>query len=77
VLFVAEWDKRTVSPVSKVTVICPADVTASLKVTVMTIVDPSLYEPFAVEEEKLRTVGGVVSGATKLAPEQEEAEAAG
>jgi hypothetical protein len=61
VLLVAEWDKRTVSPVSNVTVIRAADVTASLSVAVIFIVEPSLYEPFADEEEKLLSTGLVVS----------------
>lgn len=43
----------------------------------MFIVAPALYEPFEVVEEKLVRVGAVESGATRLAPEQEEDEADG
>ena len=60
-LSVAEWDKSTVSPVSKVTVILAAEVTASLNVAVIFTVAPSLYEPFADVDEKLLSDGLVVS----------------
>jgi hypothetical protein len=54
----------TVAPVSSVTVSVLPDWTASLIVAVTLIVAPALYAPSVVEEEKLETVGAVVSTVT-------------
>jgi hypothetical protein len=48
--------RTTASPVSSVAVSVLPDWTASLVVAVMLIVAPALYEPFAVDDEKLDTV---------------------
>jgi hypothetical protein len=53
--------RTTASPVSSVAVSVLPDWTASLVVAVMLIVAPTLYEPFAVDDEKLDTVGAVTS----------------
>jgi hypothetical protein len=53
--------RTTASPVSSVAVSVLPDWTASLVVAVMLIVAPALYEPFAVDDEKLDTVGAVTS----------------
>ena len=51
----------TVAPVSSVTVSVLPDWIASLVVAVMLIDAPALYDPSAVDEEKLDTVGAVTS----------------
>jgi hypothetical protein len=61
VLLTALCVKTTVFPLSRVTVIEAGAVTASVKVAVMLIVDPALYAPSEVVDEKLLTVGRVVS----------------
>ena len=53
--------RTTASPVSSVAVSVLPDWTASLVVAVMLIVAPALYEPLAVDDEKLETVGAVTS----------------
>ena len=58
----------TVAPVSSVTVKVLPDWTASLIVAVILIVAAALYDPSAVEDEKLDTVGAVVSITIALAP---------
>ena len=58
----------TVAPVSSVTVRVLPDWTASLIVAVILIVAAALYDPSAVEDEKLDTVGAVVSITIALAP---------
>jgi hypothetical protein len=74
VLFTALCVKTTVFPLSKVTVIEATAVTASDKVAVMLTVAPTLYAPSAVEDEKLLTVGRVVSITIDLfAPRDPEA----
>jgi hypothetical protein len=47
--------------VSSVTVSVLPDWIASFVVAVMSIVEPCLYEPSAVDDEKLDTVGAVTS----------------
>lgn len=51
----------SVVPVSSVTVTLPVEVTASEKVTSISIVSPALYTPLAVSEEIEVMVGAVVS----------------
>lgn len=51
----------SVAPVSKVTVTLPVDVTASEKVTSMSITSPMVYEPFVLFEPTLLIVGRVAS----------------
>ena len=51
----------TASPVSSVAVIVLPDWIASFAVAVTLIVAPALYEPSAVEDEKLAIVGAVTS----------------
>jgi hypothetical protein len=58
----------TVAPASRVTVSVFPDWIASLAVAVMLIVAFCLYEPSAVDDEKLETVGAVVSTTIALAP---------
>ena len=58
----------TVAPVSRVTVNVLPDWIASFVVAVMLIVAFCLYEPSAVDDEKLETVGAVVSITIALAP---------
>ena len=58
----------TVAPVSSVAVSVLPDWTASLIVAVILIVAAALYDPSAVEDEKLDTVGAVVSITIALAP---------
>jgi hypothetical protein len=69
VLLTALFVNTTVLPLSKVTVIEAAVVTASDKVAVMLIVDPALYAPSEVVDEKLVTVGRVVSTTIARVPE--------
>jgi hypothetical protein len=53
--------RTTASPVSSVAVSVLPDWTASLVLAVMLIVAHDLYEPLAVDDEKLETVGAVTS----------------
>jgi hypothetical protein len=69
VLLTALCVKTTVFPLSRLTVIEAGAVTASVKVAVMLIVDPALYAPSEVVDEKLLTVGTVVSTTIARVPE--------
>jgi hypothetical protein len=55
-----------------VTVICAADVTASLRVAVMFIVEAALYEPLVVVDEKLVRVGRITSAMPPILPKLAE-----
>jgi hypothetical protein len=69
VLLTALCVNTTVLPLSNVTVIEAAVDTASDKVAVILIVEPTLYAPSEVVEEKLVTVGKVVSTTIARVPE--------
>jgi hypothetical protein len=69
VLLTALCVNTTVLPLSKVTVIEAAVVTASDKVAVILIVAPTLYAPSEVVDEKLLTVGTLVSTTIARVPE--------
>jgi len=56
-----------VAPVSKVICGVPVTVTASVKVTLISITSPALYVPLALLEETDETVGAVVSSALLVA----------
>lgn len=55
---------RSVVPVSRVIVTLPVEVTASEKVTSMSITSPTVYDPFVLLEEMLVMVGGMMSSST-------------
>jgi hypothetical protein len=69
VLFTALCERTTVFPLSRVAVIEAAAVTASERVAVILIVEPALYAPSDVVDEKLVTVGRVVSTTIARVPE--------
>ena len=52
---------RSVVPVSRVTVTLPVEVTASEKVTSMSMTSPTVYEPLVLFEVMVVMVGGVES----------------